>query len=30
MVPEPTTGALILAGSLLLLSRGNRRRYARV
>ncbi len=30
VVPEPTTGALILAGSLLLLSRGNRRRYARV
>jgi hypothetical protein len=30
VVPEPTTGALILAGSLMLLSRGHRRRYARV
>lgn len=30
LVPEPTSGALILVGSLLLMSRATRRRYARV
>lgn len=30
LVPEPTSGALILMGSLLLMSRTTRRRYARV
>lgn len=30
LVPEPTSGALILIGSLLLVSRTTRRRYARV
>jgi hypothetical protein len=30
LVPEPTSGALILMGSLLLMSRSTRRRFARV
>ncbi|HAI13058.1 MAG TPA: hypothetical protein DCM28_15230 [Phycisphaerales bacterium] len=30
VVPEPTSGALILIGSLMLMSRATRRRYARV